>query len=149
MNHHVNFSDSVDSFNEDPGCRRTVLKGTLTGRPSKQYFNYEVSGLLRNQHHVFSHRIDSTAKTYFLRPETRHRPQRSSQYDAFRLKPEITVSHPFSQNEKKHGNILDFASREIYSFIRLNDAFRKTSLQAAKNKYKKLTDYENNFYRAR
>ena len=43
----------------------------------------------------------------------------------------------------------DFASLEIYSFIRLNDAFRKTSLQAAKNEYKKLTNYENNFYRAR
>ena len=43
----------------------------------------------------------------------------------------------------------DFASREIYSFIRLNDAFRKTLLQAAKKKYRKLTDYENNFYRAR
>ena len=27
-------------------------------------------------------RIDTTAKTYFLRPETRHRPQRSSLYNA-------------------------------------------------------------------
>ena len=34
----------------------------------------------------------------------------------------------------------DFANRETCSFIRLNDAFRKTLLQAAKKKSRKLTD---------
>ena len=33
-------------------------------------------------------------------------------------------------------------NRETCSFIRLNDAFRKTLLQAAKKKSRKLTDHE-------
>ena len=35
----------------------------------------------------------------------------------------------------------DFANRETCSFIRLNDAFFKTLLQAAKKKSRKLTDH--------
>ena len=34
----------------------------------------------------------------------------------------------------------DFANRESCFFIRLNDAFRKTLLQGAKKKSRKLTD---------
>ena len=36
----------------------------------------------------------------------------------------------------------DFANRDTCSFIRLNDAFRKTLLRAAKKKSRKLTDHE-------
>ena len=35
----------------------------------------------------------------------------------------------------------DFANRETCSFMRLNDAFLKTLLQAAKKKSRKLTDH--------
>ena len=35
----------------------------------------------------------------------------------------------------------DYANRETCSFIRLNDAFWKTLLQAAKKKPRKLTDH--------
>ena len=35
----------------------------------------------------------------------------------------------------------DFAKRETCSFIRFNDAFRKTLLQAAKKKSSKLSDH--------
>ena len=35
----------------------------------------------------------------------------------------------------------DIANRETFSFLRLNDAFRKTFLQAAKKKSRKLTDH--------
>ena len=43
----------------------------------------------------------------------------------------------------------DFVNRETCSFIRLNDAFRKTLLQVARKKSRKLTVHGNNFYRAR
>ena len=36
----------------------------------------------------------------------------------------------------------DLANRDTCSFIRLNDASRKTLLQAAKKKSRKLTDHE-------
>ena len=51
----------------------------------------------------------------------------------FRLKPEISVS--------AYWTTADFANREICSFIRLNDAFGKTLLQASKKKPRKSTDY--------
>ena len=38
--------------------------------------------------------------------------------------------------------LADFANRENCSFTRLNDAFRKTLLQVAKKKPRKLTDHE-------
>ena len=80
----------------------------------------------------------STPTTYDLRPETRHRLQQSSQYDTA----EVRVS-PVWQNETKYGNSLNdgnctIANRESRSFIRLNNAFRKTLLQAAKANSRKL-----------
>ena len=88
--------------------------------------------------------MDSTASTYLLRPETRHRPQRSSQYDAF---PSPARDQCFTRLAKMRRNTVtywttaDFANRETCSFIRLNDAFRKHLLQAAREKSRKLTDH--------
>ena len=45
--------------------------------------NTERPGLVRNQHQFCSRRIDLTPTNYILRPEARHRPLQSSQYDAF------------------------------------------------------------------
>ena len=65
----------------------------------------------------------------------------------FRLKPEISVSPCLTCLAKMRRNTItywrdaDFANRATCSFIRLNDAFRKTLLQAAKNKPRKLTDH--------
>ena len=44
------------------------------------------------------------------------------------------------RNRVTYWTTADFASRETCSFIRLNDAFRKTLLQAAKKKPRKATD---------
>ena len=77
-------------------------------------------------------------------PETRHRPHQSSQYDAF---PSQAADQCFIRSAKMRRNTVtywttaDFANRETCSFIRLNDAFRKTLLQAAKKKPRKLTDH--------
>ena len=114
------------------------MKGTHGRRPSK------VCGLVRNQHQFCSRRIVLTPKSYFLRPETRHRPHQSSQYDAF---PSQARDQCFTRLAKMRRNTVtywttaDFANRETCSFIRLNDAFRKTLLQAAKRKPRKLTDH--------
>ena len=45
------------------------------------------------------------------------------------------------RNTVTYWTTADFANRETCSFIRLNDAFRKTLLQAAKKKSRKLTDH--------
>ena len=45
------------------------------------------------------------------------------------------------RNTVTYWTTADFANRETCSFIRLNDAFRKTLLQAAKKKPRKLTDH--------
>ena len=78
-------------------------------------------------------------------PETRHRPHQSSQYDdAF---PSQAADQCFTRLAKMRRNAVtywttaDFANRETFSFIRLNDALRKTLLQAAKKKPRKLTDH--------
>ena len=66
-----------------------------------------------------------------------------------------TLSAPHNLELKMRRNTMtywttaDFVNREICSFIRLNDAFRKTLLQVARKKSRKLTDQGNNFYRAR
>ena len=68
----------------------------------------------------------------------------SSQYDAF---PSLVRNQCFTRLAKMRRNTVtywttvDFASRETCSFIRFNDAFRKTLLQAAKKKPRKLTDH--------
>ena len=77
-------------------------------------------------------------------PETRHRPHQRSQYDTF---PSHAADQCFTRSAKMRRNTVtywttaDFANRETCSFIRLNDAFRKTLLQAAKRKPRKLTDH--------
>ena len=115
------------------------MKGTHGRRPSKQ-----VSGLVRNQHQFCSRRIVLTPKSYVLRPETRHHPHQSSQYDAF---PSLAQDQCFTRLAKMRRNTVtyrttaDFANRETCSFIRLNDAFRKTVLQAAIKKPRKLTHH--------
>ena len=45
------------------------------------------------------------------------------------------------RNTVTYWTTADFASRETCSFIRLNDAFRKTLLQAAEKKSRKLTGH--------
>ena len=44
------------------------------------------------------------------------------------------------RNTVTHWTTVDFASRETRLFVRVNDAFRKTLLQAAIKKPRKLTD---------
>ena len=84
-----------------------------------------------------------TPKNYFLRPETRHRPHQSSQYDAFLSQ---ARDQCFARLAKMRRNTLtywttaDFVNRETFSFIRLNDALRKILLQAARKKSRKITD---------
>ena len=79
-----------------------------------------------------------------MRPETRHRPHQSSQYDAF---PSQARDQCFTRLAKMRRSTVtywmtaDFANCETCSFIRLNDAFRKTLLQEAKKKTRKLTDH--------
>ena len=45
------------------------------------------------------------------------------------------------RNALTYWTTADFANRETLSFIRLNDALRKTLLQAARKKSRKLTDH--------
>ena len=45
------------------------------------------------------------------------------------------------RNTVTYWTTADFANRETCSFIRLNDAFRKTLGHGAKKKPRKLTDY--------
>ena len=45
------------------------------------------------------------------------------------------------RNTVTYWTTADFANHENCSFIRLNDAFRKTLLQVAKKKTRKLTDH--------
>ena len=98
----------------------------------------------QKSHQFCSRRIVLTTKSYFLRPETRHRPHQSSQYDAF---PSQARDQYFTRLAKMRRNTVtywttaDFANCATCSFVRLNDAFRKTFLQAAKKKPRKLTDH--------
>ena len=65
----------------------------------------------------------------------------------FRLKPEISVSPCLTCLDKMRRNTItywrdaDFANRKTYSFIRLNDAFGKTLLKAARKESRKLTNH--------
>ena len=45
------------------------------------------------------------------------------------------------QNTVTYWTTANFANRETCSFVRLNDAFRKTLLQVVKKKPRKLTDH--------
>ena len=103
---------------------------------SKQFLTI-FSGLVRNYQLQFcSRRIDLTPKDHFFRPETRHRPHQGSQNDAFQSQ---ARDRCFTRLAKMWRTVTyltmaDFANRETCSFIRLNDAFRKTLPQAAKKK---------------
>ena len=103
--------------------------------PSKQFF--KVFGLVRNEHQLPSCRIDFPPKTYFLRPKTCYCQQQSSQYPIFPPQARDQSFTRVARNETKYEKVLDaadFASRENCSFIRPNDAFRKTcSRQPKKN----------------
>ena len=82
-----------------------------------------------------------TPKNSFLRPDTRHRPHQSSQYDAFRSQARDHCFTPLAkmrQNMVTYWTAAFFANRETCSLIRLNDASRKTLLQAARKKPRKL-----------
>ena len=68
---------------------------------------------------------------------------KSRNIQSFRLKPEISLS-PLQLNETRCEKILqlaDFANRKTCSFIRLNDAFRKTFPQGSQ-KNSKTTHFE-------
>ena len=93
-------------------------------------------------HQCCSRRADVTPTNYFLRPETRHDPHQSSQCDAFLSQARdqcFTHLAKMRQNMITYWKTADF--HETCSFIRLNDVFRKTLLQAAKVKSRKLTDH--------
>ena len=66
------------------------------------------------------------------------------QYDAFLSQARDQCLTRLAKMRKKmvtYWTMADFANHETCSFIRLNDAFRKTLLQAAKVKSRKLTDH--------
>ena len=66
------------------------------------------------------------------------------QYDAFLSQARdqcLTRLAKMRQKMVTYWTMADFANHETCSFIRLNDAFRKTLLQAAKVKSRKLTDH--------
>ena len=85
----------------------------------------------------YCRRINLTPTNYFLRPGTGHRPHQSSQYDAFLSQARdqcFTRLAKMRRNTVTYWTTADFANCETCSFIRLNDAFWKTLLQAAKKK---------------
>ena len=138
---HGTFLDSltVDLFKIPDVNQR--LKRRHTAPAFKTIF-YKVFGLVRNQHEFPSRRIDFNRRTDFVRPKTCYCQQQSSQYPIFPSQARDQSFTRVARNEKKYEKILDaadFATRENYSFIRLNDAFRKTLLKAAKKTLRQPT----------
>ena len=77
-----------------------------------------------------------------MRPKTCYCQQQSSQYPIFPSQARDQSFTRVARNETKYQKILDaadFARRENCSFIRLNDAFRKTLLKAAKKALRQPT----------
>ena len=77
-----------------------------------------------------------------MRPKTCYCQQQSSQYPIFPSQARDKSFTRVARNETKYKKILDaadFARRENCSFIRLNDAFRKTLLKAAKKTLRQPT----------
>ena len=112
--------------------------------PAFHTFFYQVFGLVRNQREFPFCLIYFNPRTYFVRPKTCYCQQKSSQYPIFPSQAQDQSFTRVTRNETKYKKILDaadFARRENCSFIRLNDAFRKTLLKAAK-KNSKTTHYE-------
>ena len=98
--------------------------------------------MVRNQHQLPSRRIEFTHRTYFVRPKTFWCQQLSSQYPIFLSQARDQSFTRVARTETKYEKILDaadFARRENCSFIRLNDAFRKTLLKAAKKTLRQPT----------
>ena len=131
---HGTFLDSltVDLFKIPDVNQRLKRRHTA---PAFQTIFYKVFGLVRNQHEFPSRRIDFNTRTYFVRPKTCYCQQQSSQYPIFPCQARDQFFTRVARNETKCEKILDaadFASRENCSFIRPNDAFRKTLLKAAK-----------------
>ena len=113
------------------------MKGTHRGRPSKQLLTKSLvwSEICIN---LLSPNKCDSYKLLF------HRPHQSSQYDAFPSQardPCFTRFAKMRRNTVTYWHEADIANRETFSFLRLNDAFRKTFLQAAKKKSRKLTDH--------
>ena len=84
-----------------------------------------------------SRQVDVSPTNYFLRPETRNNPHQSSQYDAFLSQARdqcFTCLAKMRQNKVTYWMTAGFANHQTCSLIRLNDAFQKTLLQAAKVK---------------
>ena len=103
---------------------------------------YLVFGLIRNQHEFPSRRIDFNPRTYFVRPKTCYCQQQSSQYRIFPSQARDQSFTRAARNKTKYqktSDAADFARRENCSFVRLNDAVRKTSLKAAKKPLRQPT----------
>ena len=138
---HGTFLDSltVDWFKIPDVNQR--LKRRHTAPAFKTIF-YVVFDLVRSQHEFPSHWVDFNPRTYFVRQKTCHCQQQSSQYAIFRYQARDQSFTRVARNETKYEKILDaadFARRENCSFIRLNDAFRKTLLKAAKKTLRQPT----------
>ena len=96
---------------------------------------YYVFDLVRNRCQFPCRRTDFILRTYFVRPKTCYCQQQSSQYPIF-------PSQARDQSFIRVARILDaadFASRKNCSFIRLNDAPRKTLLKPAKKTLRQPT----------
>ena len=103
--------------------------------PVFQTIFYYVFDLVRNRCQFPCRRTDFILRTYFVRPKTCYCQQQSSQYPIF-------PSQARDQSLIRVARILDaadFASRENCSFIRLNDAPRKTLLKPAKKTLRQPT----------
>ena len=84
-----------------------------------------------------------------MRPKTCYCQQQSSQYPIFQSQTRDQSFTRVARNETKYQKILDaadFARRENCSFIRLNDAFRKTLLKAAKKPLRQPTMRAESYY---
>ena len=116
-------------------------KGDIQPLPSKQFFTKSLAWS-KNQLEFPSCLIDFNPRTYFVRPKTCYCQQQSSQYPIFPSQARDQSFTRVARNETKYQKILDaadFARRENCSFIRLNDAYRKTLLKAAKKTLRKHT----------
>ena len=90
--------------------------------------------VVRNQHEFPSYWIGFNPRTYFMRLKTCYCQQQSSQYPMFQSQARDQSFTRVARNETKYHKMLDVADsarHENCSFIRLNDAFRKTLLKAA------------------
>ena len=113
------------------------MKGTHRGRPSKQLLTKSLAWSVICINLLSPNKCDSYKLLF-------HRPHQSSQYDAFPSQardPCFTRLAKMRRNTVTYWHEADIANRETCSFLRLNDAFRKTFLQAAKKKSRKLSDH--------